>query len=240
VRLFPILGLSSVVAACTTVLGIDGNYTSISDVPGAGGHSGTLDAAAAGRAPMQSPPLAAGGTNASGGYPNELPPPPFQSAGGTPAPRHEPDAGPKTCPIGQKPCGGVCVPKDASYGCATAACTPCMVTDPNAHAICDEAGACNVACNAGLVRNVDHCERHVDAGAGGATGSGGTGSGGSGSGGNPGNGGTGTGGRGGMCNPLACPTCSRGFEGCCIPAVPGIPSHCGCFYFPPLCTQDVG
>ena len=64
-------------------------------------------------------------------------------------------------------------------------------------------------------------------GSGGATGSGGTTD-------------TGGAGRPPPCDPLQCPACNRGFEGCCIPALPGVPSRCGCFYFPPLCTARVG
>ena len=241
----PLLPLPFAFVACTTVLGIDGNYTSISEAPpGAGGKGGSFDAAAAGRPPAQNPVSSNGGSSmtGSGGYPNELPPPPFDAAGGTTTHHADPDAGPK-CPTGQKWCDGACVPKDPQHGCATVQCAPCMVADPNAHAVCDEIGTCDVMCNGDLVRNVNRCDRRPDAGAGGAPAAGGaTGDGGKGTGGVMGNGGqiTGTGGRGNVCNPLACPNCSRGFEGCCIPAVPGMPSHCGCFYFPPLCTPDVG
>jgi hypothetical protein len=231
--------------ACTTVLGIDGNYTSISEAPpGAGGRSGSLDAMAAGRPPDQKPASGSGGatTTGSGGYPNELPPAPFDSAGGSPSHHADPDAG-QRCPTGQKWCEGACVPKDPLHGCATPECGPCKVADPNAHAICDEIGVCVVMCNAGLVPNANQCERRPDAGAGGAPAAGGaTGDGGKGAGGFTGDGGqsTGSGGRPAICNPLACPNCSRGFEGCCVPALPGKPAHCGCFYVPPLCTDDVG
>ncbi len=124
------------------------------------------------------------------------------------------------------------------------------------HTLCGDTGFCAFACDDGYVQNAANngCDP-MGEGAGGATsgGAGGTSpveaggaSSGGGSGSSGGSGGFSSGGAGGSsspCDPLRCPICNRGFEGCCtIANVPkiGTPAHCGCYYFPFVCADAIG
>jgi hypothetical protein len=215
-------------AACSQLLGIDGRYSrdESSPVPSAG--PGVLDAGAAGSA--EQPAMNMGG---AGGSAMEtqmqlvLPP----AVPGKP-PHVEPDAGRSPCMPGYKVCGEVCTEIAPEHGCGGLRCEPCLA-HANAHTSCGKDGACESICNAGFMPAGADCVPQTASG--GAPGAGGAppskvdaGS---------------TGGASSTpetCDPLECPTCNRGFEGCCIPAAPdGTPSRCGCFYFPPLCTIKV-
>jgi hypothetical protein len=228
-----ILVSSVLAAACSQLLGIDNRYSREDQAATASGGSpddvAPADADkpsgnggdAVGRPPD---PMAAGG--AAGGPPGELGPPPFESGGSASVPASTKDAGPAACQAGHKLCGDVCMPTTPEHGCGGISCAPCIAHE-NAGTSCSKDAACESVCNPGFAVVNSVCVLQPSGtggsgGAGGATGSGGTG------------------GSSDDCDPLQCPACSRGFEGCCIPAVPGVPGHCGCFYFPPLCTARVG
>jgi hypothetical protein len=217
--------------ACTRVLGIDGTYAPALGPPqGEGGAPAQIDAGNGGRDTRPPDPLAAGGEPDGTGGNVSMPP----EVGGTPV--LPMDAGHNCLPT-EKWCGTACLEISPAVGCGDVGCGACAVPDANEHAVCTD-GKCETVCNNGFVRSATGAcatEPPATGGAGGTSGAGGTTPGGA--------GGTQTGGSGGTtpCDPLACPTCSRGFEGCCIPAIPnGLPSRCGCFYFPPLCTARVG
>jgi hypothetical protein len=212
----------AVAAACSQVLGIDGQYAPAEEATGTGGN-GELREAGTGGVKVFIPPDIA--VPPSGGAGGEGPGPPAGETGGAPIP---------LCASGEKWCGA-CVAQEPTVGCNAASCSPCTQSDPNGRAVCENHGACGLRCNDGYLEEDLRCVP-MPAGAGGSTGSGGA----DGAGGTTGSGGAGTGGRPAPCDPLQCPACNRGFEGCCIPAVPGVSSRCGCFYFPPLCTARVG
>jgi hypothetical protein len=237
--------LSSILAAaCSQLLGIDGRYSREDQpVTASGGHAegeppdaGNRSGGSGGAPDVTPGPPSAGG---AGGVPGELGPPPFEAGGAEGVTPPEVDAGRQPCAAGSKVCGDGCSPMTPENGCGSISCEPCGA-HANARTSCSKDGACEAVCNTGFVPPAagPDCVPQpasaggASAGAGGASSSGGASqSGGAG----------GTGGSGSVCDPLECPACNRGFEGCCIPAVPGgLASRCGCFYFPPLCTTRVG
>jgi hypothetical protein len=217
-------------AACSQLLGIDGRYSRDEAAHAAGGQPEMTDSGSGG-----SMDLIPASTGASGGAAGEtqlplvLPP----ATPGAPPPHLGRDAGAgrSPCADGFKVCGDVCTAMTPASGCGGPKCDACH-SPINAHTSCGTNGACEAICNEGFVPNGADC---MPKGSGGAPGNGGAG-------GSP-SPDAGSGGRSsnpGPCDPLQCPACNRGFEGCCIPAAPnGTPSRCGCFYFPPLCTTKV-
>ncbi len=214
-------------AACSQLLGIDGRYSRDENAPPASGRPEVMDSGAGG-SPGQQPPTAGGvaGTETEAQTPLVLPPavpgmPPFVGH----------DAGRSPCGPGYKVCGDVCTETTPEHGCGGPRCDPCL-GHTNAHTTCGKDGACESICNPGFVPAGGECVAQMNTG--GAPGAGGA---------PPAeDAGSSAGGSSEpvRCNPLDCPTCNRGFEGCCIPAGPdGTASRCGCFYFPPLCTARV-
>jgi hypothetical protein len=218
-------------AACSQLLGIDGRYSRDEAEPTPNHPLEVVDSGAGGSA--EQPPMnvsgAAGRIADEAQMPLGLPP----AWPGMP-PQMEHDAGRSRCANGYKVCGDGCAPMTPEHGCASLTCDPCMAP-ANARTSCGKDGACDSICNPGFVPANHECVPQTGsggapAGAGGAppsvvdAGSGGHGS-----------------SEPAPCDPLNCPTCNRGFEGCCIPpSLDGtVPSRCGCFYLPLVCTLKV-
>ena len=216
-------------AACSQLLGIDGHYSRDESAPLPNTTPGVIDAGAVGSGghPAMSTG-GAGGAATETQMPLVLPP----AVPGKP-PHDGHDAGRSACGPGYKVCGDVCTEITPEHGCAGLRCDPCMA-HANAHTSCSKDGACESICNNGFMPAGTDCVPQTASG--GAPGAGGA---------PPSPPSEDAGPSGGApsepqtCNPLECPTCNRGFEGCCIPAAPNVPSRCGCFYFPPLCTIKV-
>jgi hypothetical protein len=215
-------------AACTTVLGIDGDYTtspvsadasagapsSGGGVPdggesGSGGAAGAT-AGGAGGVGLEggAGQLPTGGTSGtgSGGLPDA------GGAGGVSIP---PEAGPPPCESGTKRCVidqvSQCVMPDPSVGCDLSDCTSCAAAPQNGFGVCS-GDACDFACRPGFMKMGDACEPEV-------TGSGGSG----------GSGAGGTGGNGDECAlSIECQPCGP-FPGCCFHGIT-TPNRCGCLY----------
>jgi hypothetical protein len=85
-----------------------------------------------------------------------------------------------SCSVGQKLCGGVCIPPSPGVGCSATDCTPCPSPPPNANSVCSGT-LCDFSCMSGYTKSGSTC---VSSGGGGGTG--GTGGGGAGTGGTSG------------------------------------------------------
>ncbi|HVW24854.1 MAG TPA: hypothetical protein VHC69_05760 [Polyangiaceae bacterium] len=232
----PVIAVTSclLAAACSQLLGIDGQYERDQEGPAAGGRLVLPDAATGGA--VEPPPISAGSA-AAGGSGGQMQMPVLQPPEmiGTPPPvlpPRERDAGRSLCQPGFKICGEVCTPMTPATGCAAPTCNACN-TPANSHTSCSADGACESICDAGFVPAGSECvPQKATGGAGGREGAGDA---------PPDAGENGGAPSDEPCDPLKCPACNRGFEGCCIPPAPdGTPSRCGCFYFPPLCTARVG
>ncbi len=237
-----ILVSSILAAACSQLLGIDGRYSRADEeAPGAGGRPEHHDAGSIGEGvpegnggQAEPPPDVSSAGGAPGGSTGELGPPPFEMGGEGSMPPSTRDAGSQPCALGSKVCGDTCTPMSPDNGCGGPTCDRCKA-HANAHTSCAADGACESVCNPGFDAVNAECVAH-QSGTGGTPGTGGAGTGGT-----NGSGGRGSGGSNGTCDPLQCPACNSGFEGCCIPGVPnGPPSRCGCFYLPLFCTARVG
>jgi hypothetical protein len=220
-------------AACSQLLGIDGRYSRDEAARASGGQPEMTDSGAGGstdQVPATASATASGGTAGEAQIPLVLPP----ATPGAPPPHLGRDAGVgrSPCAEGYKVCGDVCTAMTPAFGCGGPRCDAC-IPHANAHTSCGMDGACESICNEGFVPMGADC---IPKGSGGTPSRGGAG-------GSP-SPDAGSGGGGSTmpepCDPLQCPTCNRGFEGCCIPAGPdGTPSRCGCFYLPLLCTTKV-
>jgi hypothetical protein len=163
--------------ACTSVLGIDGDYvlgTRDSGLVSAGG-SGTGGGAETGGAETGGAETGGGGTGsgggpATGGIENTG----GRSTGGSPSC----DADGAACPSGQKCCPAPSDPSSKScadplpiVGCSARGCAPCPAPPADGIAVC-ATGQCDFECVNGTTRTGSQCEATGTGGAGGAGGSG--------------------------------------------------------------------
>jgi len=148
--------------ACTSVLGIDGDYVVAEVSSSTGGASAGTGGASAGGGATGTGGGSTGGvsTGTTGGTAG--------STGGVGA------GGQLTCGSGEKACDinstPTCVTPDPSVGCDLVGCIPCS-WPANGYAVCTS-GACDFACQNGYTKNAG--ARTCDpSGTGGGTGSGG-------------------------------------------------------------------
>jgi hypothetical protein len=184
--LVPYVTVLPAAVACTSLLGIDGDYRYEND---AGNPVG--GASAGGGVPSGG---AASGTGGRGGA----------STGGRPA-----DASPDgaRCPEGEKWCpfedlGETCIRPNPLVGCGPMGCTPCPDAPMGGYSICSGADGteCSFDCRAGFVRNAAEgtCDPAGSSdGGGGAAGA------------------PATGGAGGCAADSDCPRCSETLPACC-------------------------
>lgn len=141
----PLFGLV-LVAGCTSMLGIDGNYVvGLQEDGGLSAAGGTGGPSSGG----------AGGALTTGG------------AAGTVTSCESDSA----CPAGTKCCAGGCIAPQPLVGCAPTGCTRCPAPPTEGTAICNGA-TCGIQCKVGYAVSGNDC---VPSGSGGAAGSGGVG-----------------------------------------------------------------
>ncbi len=226
-----VVACGAIVASCTNILGIDGNYVAepvkaASGGGGSGGLASTADAmpSAGGNTRNDAGPVAIDA--GSGGSTTVTDSGPPDAADASPICA----SGLKRCPVpGVK--GGRCVPPDPSVGCGPTDCARCALAIPaNAFSVCAK-NECAFACSPGYEMNAGGtaCDA-ISTGSGGSTG-------------------TSSGGSGGQLSPgdpcMKGDSCGRcitpfsDFPGCCddvfvLPAGAGsgpfTEPHCGCNY----------
>lgn len=181
-------------AGCTSLLGLDEDYT----VGGiSAGGSASTGGTSTGGAELDASATGGVVTGGNAGAPN----------GGRDAANA--DGGPcGGCPEGTKCCRGLCLEPAPIVGCSLEGCDPCPPPPERGISVCDEQGRCDIQCNAFTARIGDTCETGMTGGAGGAGAAGGAG------------GVPPTGGAGGVpepvCDPELCLSCGPvGPFGCC-------------------------
>lgn len=197
-----VVGLAS---ACTSVLGIDGEYV-------VQGSISTGGRTAAGGSVVDT-----GGAAGSGGTGGSLGIDGGRAAGGKEAGAGGANDAQADCGLNQKRCTigdtSACVAPDPSVGCSMTGCTACT-WPTGGYGICN-GSECDFGCLSGYVKNGSRCDRvQTDSG----TSSGGGG---------------GTGGLDRCAKDSDCPACAIPFPpGCCIPTLVSgqLVKRCGCLY----------
>ena len=201
------------VAGCTSVLGIDGDYVvGLREDAGVGAGSGAGGLGSGGSGDTGGTSSASGGTGASssGGTSSGATGGTSASSGGTGGATDGCTAD-SQCTTGTKCCSGACVEPQPLFGCSATGCTRCPAPPDQGVAVCN-GEACGIQCNSGYVLNGNLCEPSGSGGAGG-TGTGGQ---------------SGTGGS--ACVATKCPTSKCSVAGpfpCCKHD-----STCGCTWAP--------